>query len=248
MTRLLALLLLTIAFGCNLSAAVTESFSQSYPISPTGVLRLENVNGLVEITAWDKNEISVEAIKSAPEAEDLARIQLKIESTPDRLSIETEYKKKLLIFGTWRGEVHYTLRVPATLHLERISVINDGIRVRNVTGPMHLKAINSHIDATGLAGTGRFETVNGELSIGYSSVEKLDAISLRTVNGRCDLTLPKDAPFSVDSKSVNGGVRTDFPIKIEKSGLAHFRGSLGEGGPKIDFGSVNGELVIHHAQ
>ena len=245
MTRTIAFLLLTTVLSCPLPAAVTESFSQSYPISPTGVLRLENVNGLVEIIAWDKNKVSVEAIKSAPEAEDLARIHLKIESTPERLSIETEYKKKLLIFGTWRGEVRYTLHVPAALHLERISVVNDGIRVRDVTGPIHLKAINSHVDATGLAGPGRFETVNGEISVAYTSVEKVESLVLRTVNGRCDLTLPKDAPFSVNSKSVNGGVRTDFPIKIEKSGLAHFRGSLGDGGPKIDFGSVNGELVIH---
>jgi hypothetical protein len=228
-----------------LQADVTETFNHTYPISATGVLHLENVNGLVEIIAWDKNEVSVEAIKSAPEPEDLARISLKIESNPDRISIETQHKKKALLFGTWRGQVRYTLHVPATLQLNRISVINDGIRVRGVTGRVHLKAVNGPIDATGLASAGRFETVNGEISVAFTSLAGIDALSLRTINGRCDLTLPKDAPFSVDSTSVNGGVRTDMPIKIEKSGLANFRGSLGEGGPKIDFNSVNGELVIH---
>jgi hypothetical protein len=243
--RTLLLLLFLANVSSPLCADVTEPFTQTYPISPTGVVRLENVNGFVEIIGWDKNEVSVEAVKSAPETEDLDRIQLKIESTPERLSIETNHKKKALLFGTWRGEVRYTLHVPAGIRLDLVSVINDGIRVRGVTGRVHLKTINGPIDASGLTASGRFETVNGSITAGYTSLTGIESISLRTINGRCDLTVPKDKPFSVDSKSVNGGVRTDMPIKIEKSGLAHFRGSVGEGGPQIDFNSVNGELVIH---
>lgn len=243
--RTLLLLLFLTGMTSRLCADVTEPFTQTYPISPTGVVRLENVNGLVEIIGWDKNEVSVEAIKSAPDTKDLERIQLKIESTPERLSIESHHKKKALLFGTWRGEVHYTLHVPAGVRLDLVSVVNDGIRVRGVTGRVHLKTINGPIDASGLTASGRFETVNGSITVGYTSLTGIDILSLRTINGRCDLTVPKDAPFRVDSKSVNGGVRTDMPIKIEKSGLAHFRGSVGEGGPQIDFNSVNGELVIH---
>jgi len=228
-----------------LSAEVTETFKQSYPISPTGVLHLQNVNGFVEIIGWDKNEVSVEALKTAPTAEDLARITLKIDATPDRLAIETLHKKTALLVDTWRGEVSYTLHVPATIQLDRISVVNDGIRVQGVTGPVHLKTVNGPIEATGLASAGRFETVNGKISVGFTRLTGVDAVSLRTINGRCDLTLPKDAPFSLDSTSVSGGVRTDMPIKIENSGLATLRGRFGEGGTKIEFNSVNGELTLH---
>jgi hypothetical protein len=242
----LVLLPLLAAFSTvAVHATVTESFAQSYPISAAGVVHLENVNGLVEIVAWDKNEVSVEAIKSAPTPEDLARVHLKIEATPDRVSIKTEYEKKLFLFGTWRGEVRYTLRVPAGVTLEEISVINAEIHVRDVKGHVHLHTVNGGIDATGLSAAGRFETVNGSISVAYTSLTGIDALTLRTVNGRCDLTLPKDAAFNVSSKSVNGGVHTDNPIKVESSGLAHFRGSVGEGGPQIDFSSVNGELSIH---
>jgi len=108
-----------------------------------------------------------------------------------------------------------------------------------------LKTVNGPIEATGLASAGRFETVNGTISVVFKSLAGIDALSLRTINGRCDLTVPKDAPFSLDSTSVSGGVRTDMPIKIENSGLANLQGNVGEGGPKIDFNSVNGKLVIH---
>jgi DUF4097 and DUF4098 domain-containing protein YvlB len=237
--------LCTFGLAQALSAEVTETFQQSYPISPTGVLHLENVNGFVEIIAWDKNEVRVEAVKTAPAAEHLARITLKIDSTPDRLAIETQHKKTALLVDTWRGQVRYTLHVPATIQLDRISVINEGIRVEGVTGPVHLKTVNGPIEATGLASAGRFETVNGKISAAFTRLTGVDALSLRTVNGRCDLTIPKDAPFSLDSTSVSGGVRTDMPVKIEKSGLASLRGRSGEGGPKIEFNSVNGELALH---
>jgi DUF4097 and DUF4098 domain-containing protein YvlB len=244
MKKPLHVLLFSLLIACRLHAEVTETFTQTYPISASGSLSLENVNGPVEIIGWSKNEVQVEAIKTAPDAEDLARIQLLIEATPDRVSIETKHKKKLL-FGTWRGAVRYTVHVPAAIRLEEISVINDLIRVRGVSGPVQLKTVNGPIDATGLTGAGRFETVNGGITVAYENLDGIDALSFRTINGRCDLTLPKDEPFSVNSKSVNGGVRTDMPIKVEKSGLTQFRGSLGEGGPKITFNSVNGELVIH---
>ena len=47
------------------SAKVTEKFSQTYPLDANGSIRLENVNGSVEIIAWDKNEVALEAEKSA---------------------------------------------------------------------------------------------------------------------------------------------------------------------------------------
>jgi hypothetical protein len=41
----------------------TEEFHQSYPISANGQIELHNINGPVEIKAWDRNEVKVDAIK-----------------------------------------------------------------------------------------------------------------------------------------------------------------------------------------
>lgn len=242
--RSLLFLLLTCAVA-HVRATVTESFVQTYPISSTGTVRLENVSGLIEIVAWDKADVHLEAVKSAPDPEDLARIHLKIESTPERLSIKTEYDKRLWIFGSWRGAVRYRLQVPATVSLEKISVINADIRVSEVKNGMFLKTVNGRITGTGLAATGRFETVNGSIHVAYVHINPATTISLRTVNGPCELTLPKDTPFNVSSKTVNGGVRTDMPIRIEKSGRSEFRGGTGKGGIEIAFKSVNGGLEIN---
>ena len=242
--RTLSLLLL-ICLSLPAYANVSESFVQTYPLSSTGAIHLENVNGPIEIVGWDKNEVHLEAIKSAPTAEDLSRIHLNIESTSERLSVKTEYDKKLWIFGSWKGEVRYRLRVPATAALKKISAINTNIRVQDVRNDVFLNTVNGKIDASGLTASARLETVNGTIIAAYAKINPATKISLRTVNGRCDLTLPKDTPFNVSSKTVNGGVRTDTPIRVEKSGATQFRGGVGEGGPALDFKSVHGELTIH---
>src|ERR1700758_4927085 len=49
----------------------TEEFHQSYPISANGQIELRNINGPVEIKAWDRNEVKVDAIKRAGSKERL---------------------------------------------------------------------------------------------------------------------------------------------------------------------------------
>lgn len=237
-----ALSFASLAFAAD--APVTEAFSHTYALNANGTVHLENVNGTVDVIGWEKNEVSVEAVKSAPTAEDLARIHIKIESAPERLSITSEYDKKWYLVGSWRGEVKYTVHVPAGATLGEISVINADLSLREVKGPVFLKTLNGRIEATGVAAKGRFETINGSIVVHYAQLAGVDTISLRTVNGECSLTLPKGSAFSLNSKSVNGGVRTDGALKIEKTGLGRFVGRTGEGGPAIDFESVNGALAI----
>src|SRR5690349_20280840 len=99
-----SLRLLTLACFAGLtlaaSAKVTEKFAQRYPLDATGSIRLENINGSVEIIAWDKAEVSLEAEKSANNQDALARMHLKIESTPSKLSIKTEHEKAWKFWDT----------------------------------------------------------------------------------------------------------------------------------------------------
>jgi len=239
----LAVCFVTAAFADD--ARVTETFSHTYPLTASGSLHLENTNGPVEISGWDKNEVSVEAVKTAPTAEDLARVHIKVETAPDRLSVTSEYDKKWYLVGSWRGEVRYTVRVPFGTTLQDLSVINGDIEVIDVKGSLTLKTLNGRIDANNVSSTGRFETVNGPITVQYAQLTGVDTITLRTVNGQCSLTLPKDSAYKLDSKSVNGGVRTDGALKIEKTGLGQLQARTGEGGPTIHFQSVNGGLVVH---
>ena len=241
--------LLTLALASILtvaaSAKVTEKFSQTYPLAANGTIHVENVNGSIEILAWDKAEVSLEAEKSANNDEALARIHLKIDSGPTRLKIKTEHEKSWKFWDTANAQVHYKLMVPAGVSLDKIDVVNSNIRVTGVKGSVNLDSVNGTIMAKDLAGPGRFDTVNGSITVAYATLPAhADEISLDTVNGSCTLKLPAGASFRLDADTVNGRVTCDFPITLEKSGRHDLRGTVAGGGTQVKLDSVNGSLAV----
>ena len=81
---------------------VTEEFHQTYPLSASGRVSLSNINGSVHITAWDRNEVKVDAIKRARTPERLREAEIKVDANANAVEIETEYPEY-----RWRdGERH----------------------------------------------------------------------------------------------------------------------------------------------
>ena len=46
----------------------TEKFEQTYPLSANGRVSVSNVNGSIVVEAWDRNEVHLEATKTAASA------------------------------------------------------------------------------------------------------------------------------------------------------------------------------------
>lgn len=244
LTAALALLL-----GATLAQAkVTEKFAQTYPLDANGSIQLENVNGSVEIIAWEKNEVSLEAEKSARDQEGLSRMHLRIDSTNRRLTVKTEYEKKWKFWDNMNAQVHYKLMVPAGVSLDKIDVVNANITVTGVKGAVSLEAVNGGIEAEGLAGSGSIHTVNGSIRVGYNDTPASGSILLKTVNGTCKLTLPTNAAFDLDTDTVNGRISCDFPITLQDSGKRALRGPVNGGGTRVTLKSVNGSLTVAKAK
>src|ERR1700755_2830409 len=72
-------------------AELTEEFHQTYPLSATGRVSLSNINGSVRISAWDRNEVKVEAIKRAYTQERLREAEINVSANSGSIEIETEY-------------------------------------------------------------------------------------------------------------------------------------------------------------
>lgn len=245
--RLPALALATLCAAAAATATVTEKFAQTYPLAADGTVHLDGINGTIDITAWDRNEVSLEAEKRAPNVDDLKGIHIDIDSTPTRLAIKSRHDKKFgfLGFGAGiRGEVRYKLMVPAGARLDKIDVVNASITVQGVKGYVNLDTVNGSIQASGLGNAGRFDTVNGSIKVAYDSFKFDGQVVLDTVNGACRITVPKDAGFELKADSVNGRIHCDLPITLTRSGSRHLRGTVGGGGPRLTLDSVNGSLTV----
>jgi DUF4097 and DUF4098 domain-containing protein YvlB len=242
--RIPALVLSGLVLAGAARAAVTEKFAQTYPLAANGTVHLENVNGDIDIIAWDKAEVSLEAEKKGKTDADLAKVTLEIDATPSKLSIKTKHARSKGWFGNINASVRYKLMVPAGVRLEKIDTVNSDITVSGVRGPVNLDTVNGRITATGLAANARLDSVNGSLNAEFASMDGVSEVKLDSVNGRATITLPKGAGASIDADSVNGSVSVDQQIKLGKVRRHSLTGQIGGGGAEISLETVNGSISI----
>ncbi len=230
------------------SAKVTEQFSQTHPLAATGTVSVTNMNGNVDVIAWDKAEVSIEAEKSARDEDALKRIEIIVEASADRIAIKTKHHKAES--SSWfsrngdNGAVRYTLRVPAQLARLKIEAMNSNITTENVHAHVKLETMNGRIRATGLTGDAELDTMNGRISASFDRLAGTQKVNVDTMNGQCEIFVPADANARVAASSLNGRVSSELPMTIEKSSRRSLRGSLGQGEATVSMDSMNGSLSI----
>src|SRR5437763_16923043 len=130
----LGIALLAIATPISLRAELTEELHKSYPIDADGRVSLKNVNGPVHISAWDRNEVQIDAIKRASTKEALDEAEIVIDSASSSISIRTRYPDSESK-RAWHGDrdkasVEYTLKVPRRARLFAVETVNGGVAVK----------------------------------------------------------------------------------------------------------------------
>lgn len=243
----LALLLLTMVAQAE---EVREEFHQSYALGANGRVELSNVNGFVHITTWDTNEVKVDAVKHAADADRLKDCKIEVESHPDSIRITSRYPDR---DGSWFGHhsnpatVDYTIKVPRTARLDGIKAVNGEVVIEG--GAMGVKAssVNGRVAARGVGGDVDLSTVNSVVEATVLSMGK--NISLHSVNGRVTVTLPSDANADITVSTVNGGINNDFGLSVDRGRYVgrSLKGRLGAGGTQVSLKTVNGSISIQHA-
>jgi hypothetical protein len=240
-----------LAHGSDNEAAVTEEFHQTYPLAANGRIELSNINGAVHITAWDQNQVKVDAIKRADDAEGLKRMEIRVDAHSDLLAIETRYHQdddNWNRHGNRFSEVEYTLTVPHNARLDEIKLINGSFDVAAVTGEVRASCINGKLTAKDLAGDTRLQTINGALEANFQTL-RATRIELSSVNGPVHLMLPSDAKARIKATTVHGAIGNDFGLHTNNHRFVghDLNGELGGGGVDIKLSNVNGTIDVHHA-
>ena len=238
-----------------------EEFHQTYPLSTTGHIGLENVNGGVQIKVWDRPAVQVDAVKHAYRKERLSEAKIEVNATEENIRIKTEYPDDYpnMRHQDFRGgegrydnpaSVEYTLTVPRKAVLESIELVNGPIDIDGVEGSVKASSINGKVTARGLMGEAKLSTINGPLEATFMQLDESKGISLTSVNGNLTLIVPSNANAAIRAGTVHGGISTDFGLKIKHGEyVGHsLDGQIGTGGPRIKLGNVNGAIKITHAQ
>ncbi len=250
----LATLLMFAALGhaSDRSAPFTEEFHQTYALAANGRVDLENINGPVHISAWDRNEVKVDAVKSAWSKERLEEAKIDVNSRPDSISIHTEYPNHDHTFWSHGHDnpasVEYTLVVPRHARLDEIKLVNGSLDIQDVAGEVKASCVNGRMRASNLGGRADLDTVNGELeaSVGPATTSPID---LSAVNGTLRLTLPSDAKAEVEASTVSGRISNEFGLAVSRHQFVgnSLHGQIGGGGTRVKLSNVNGRIEILRA-
>lgn len=232
--------------------AFNEEFHHTYTIAPDGRVELDNINGAVHISAWDQNEVRVDAVKYADSKDRLEDASIEVDSGKDYLSIRTKYRERDLGFNPGSrnnpASVEYTLTVPRTIRLDEIKLINGSLDITGVTGEVRASCINGRLEAQNLAGRADLSTINGRLEGKFDRLSG-SSVDLKSVNGSIELTIPSDSKAEIVASTVSGGIENDFGLRVNHHRFVghDLRGELGNGGPQIKLENVNGRIEIRHA-
>jgi DUF4097 and DUF4098 domain-containing protein YvlB len=250
-----AIFLIPSALGSDRSGSFTEEFHKVYPLSAQGRVEIANINGPVHITGWDRNEVKVDAVKSAWSKERLDEARIEVHAEQDEISIRTEYPEHDRTFNFGGDDEHnnparveYTISVPRQARLDKINLVNGRLEIQDVAGEVHASCVNGRIQAHNLQGAVQLETVNGELD---ASVDQLPSseLKLSSVNGRLRVTLPSDAKAELKASTVSGSISDEFGLPVTRHQYVgrSLHGQLGGGGTLVRLSNVNGTIEIRHA-
>jgi len=248
--------LFVLALGAPASdhrGALTEEFHQTYSLTPDGRIELDNINGPVHISSWERNEVKVDAIKSADTKERLEEAKIEVDAGKEYVSIRTRYPNH---DQTWNwgshnnpASVEYTVTVPRGARLDEIKLINGSLDVTGVTGEVRASCINGRLEAHNLAGRAHLSTINGRLDARFDQLAG-SPVELNSVNGSVEVTIPSDSKAEIDASTVSGGINNDFGLHVNNHRFVghDLRGQLAGGGTRIELKNVNGRIEVHHAQ
>jgi DUF4097 and DUF4098 domain-containing protein YvlB len=238
------------------SDELKEEFHQTYPLSATGRVGLENINGGVQVKVWDRPSVQLDAVKHAYRKERLAEAKIEVNSSDDNIHIKTNYPDWNLTFRSGNDRydnpatVDYTLTIPRTAILDSIELVNGAVDIDGVEGSVKASSINGRVVARSLRGDVKLSTINGPLEATFVQLNDAKPISLSSVNGSVTLVIPSDSSASVRAGTVHGGISNDFGMRVKHGEyVGHsLDGQIGNGGPRIKLGNVNGAISINHAQ
>ncbi len=232
-----------------------DEFHQTYPLTSTGRVSLENLNGSVQIKVWDREAVQVDAIRRATRRERLEEARIDIHATAESIRIKTlypEYTRTADEDKTRQNStaVDYTITVPRKVRLESIELVNGALTIDGAEGSVKASSINGRLVARNLSGDTRLSTVNGSLEATFAQLSEASPITLNSVNGHLNVVIPSDSNTVIRATTVHGSITNDFGLDVLRGEYVghELYGQLGSGGAKIKLGNVNGGISLKHAQ
>lgn len=210
----------------------TEHVSRTLQMDPGGTLRLKNFSGRVTITASDRPEVVIDAVRRATRSR-LDRIKLDIHTSGSDVVVVDANQRDHSWWDFASGhnvvETDFDITVPRRTRLD-LSVFSSPVSVTGVEGSHTVHGFSSRLVLTDVAGSVRAHTFSGSVTIRQKSWEPDQTIDVDTFSGSIELHLPDTARGTVTFNSFSGRLNSEMPLTLHTSSRRALRAELGGGG------------------
>lgn len=236
----------------------TDYFNGSYAVTEQTILKVSNINGNVEITGWDGNNVTVDAVKKTTLGKaELDKITIDVTTIGNYLNIETKYTG----LSTIQGSVDYNIKVPRTIKIESVASTNGAIQITESKGNVTTMSSNGAILLTDVDGYVSAETSNGRIEIsgttgiqdirtsnGAITVEVADFqqnVRIDTSNAAITVYLNPSLNATIEMTTSNSKISITG-ITLDASVLedTHVLGTLGTDGHRLDIRTSNAKIQL----
>jgi hypothetical protein len=140
--------------------------------------------------------------------------------------------------------VDFTVQVPSGVNFIGRTV-NGAVDGDSLPANAEASTVNGSVNLSA-AGTALGNTVNGSISATMGRADWQGAGRFKTVNGDITLRLPANVNAQVTAETLNGSLRSDFPLSLsgEEFRRKRLNGTIGNGGQALDLSSVNGSISL----
>lgn len=244
---LLAFALLALSAPAVLAAAdETEHVSRTLKMDPGGTLRLKNFSGRVTITASDRAEVVVDAVRRASR-ERLGRIKLDIHTEGANVVVVDANHRERSWFefsGNNVVETDLDISVPRRSNLD-VAVFSSPVSIEGVEGSHNVHSFSARLSLNDVTGPIKAHTFSGTVVIREKSWESNQTIDVDTFSGNVELYVPESARGSVSFNSFSGRLNSEMPLTLHNSNRRSLRADLGGGGNgQLRFKTFSGSVKI----
>jgi DUF4097 and DUF4098 domain-containing protein YvlB len=200
-------------------------------------------NGGIAIRGWDRGDVHMRArivahADTEAEARQIASA-VRVDTAGGNIRVEGPRNDR---DSNW--SVNIELQVPRNAILT-LNTRNGGISISDFGGQAKLHTTNGGVTLNGVNGDIRGETRNGGVTINLTG-DHWDGtgLDIETRNGGINMTMPQHYSAALETGTVNGRIRIDFPVTVQGRIGRELTTTLGSGGARLRAMTTNGGVTI----
>ncbi len=248
--------LITLLLSCIAGIINAQEYKITVQNNKDGRLVLKDFNGQLPVEGYSGNEIIITSTSEKMSPPDKAKgLKAIYPGGTDNTGIGLDMQKDgnqvtltCLLPFTRGGE--YKIKVPDNIALEIQSGCerSNKISVSGTKNEIDIK--NCHdIDLKNVSGPLVLSTISGNIDITFGTINTDKPFSVNSISGDIDITLPVKTATSLEMRTLNGGLYSDFDFNDTQKDLKRVGGNtmnypLNGGGFNFRIVSVSGNIYL----